>query len=184
MRCTFVSYYLHPYWPSSPPDVSQEWENRIDELIEQMNIEEATELAVKFVAEAQDKGTLTNSHLETLTSVMALKGNKFVVTSWKYDNVEVESCSDQHCTALLYSFCPHSAVIICYLYPSRAGLKPLMRIWVAAGPPPRGNRTTAINDYCVDCTWFTENPKLSKEYPPAGIELALKIFIASLNPTL
>ena len=42
---------------------------------------------------------------------------------------------------------------------------------------------TAIYDYCGDCTWFTENLELSKEYPLAGIELALEICISILNPT-
>ena len=41
-----------------------------------------------------------------------------------------------------------------------------------------------IIDYCGDCTWFTENLKLSKEYPPAGIELALEIFIPIFIPIL
>ena len=66
------------------------------------------------------------------------------------------------------------------LYLSRAGRRPLVRIWVAAG---RGNRITAIYDYCRDCTCFTKNLELLKEYPPAGIKLALEIFIPILNPT-
>ena len=32
----------------------------------------------------------------------------------------------------------------------------------------RGYWITAIYDYCGDCTGFTENLKLSKEYPPVG----------------
>ena len=46
-----------------------------------MNIFEAEKLAVKLVEEAEKRGKLKDDHFELMSAVMALKGNKFVITS-------------------------------------------------------------------------------------------------------
>ena len=62
-------------------DVAFALESAIEPLIEQMNIEEAAKVGMKMISEAEIKGQLKDEHLDAFTAVMALKGNKFVITS-------------------------------------------------------------------------------------------------------
>ena len=67
--------------PPFPADVIGAWAQRIEDSVEQMNIEEAEEFGRKMVAEAERRGKLKDWHLDTFAAAMALKGNKFILAS-------------------------------------------------------------------------------------------------------
>ena len=69
--------------------------------------------------------------------------------SWGQTKARLYRKLSQNLIIVLVLFCCFCFLVVGNLYPLRAGLRLVVRIWVAAA---RDNRITAIYDYCDDCT--------------------------------